>query len=269
VKAKVTADDIAQLLASAPPRLVPAHVQKAASRLGAQHGFMAVFGLLFGGMGLFFVAVFFPWRFWDEGRLASAGAATTTGVVLAVRETNMSINETRVMEYDFRYRPPGGREFTGQGYTTGGRWSAEAPVVVRYLPDEPEVACIEGARLSEGGLMGVGTLIFPLVGGGLVWWWARNRRRTHRLLHLGRVTEVDVVSVDETTTKVNYQSVYKIVVAGPELAGGQPVTVKRVNKPDVNLALKRARDRQPVYVLFDPQRPKHLLFPEAWVEVGV
>ena len=123
--------------------------------------------------------------------------------------------------------------------------------------------------MTEGSWGSAFVIIFPLVGGGLIAWFIVDRRRTRRLLHEGLVTEVDVISVDETTTKVNYQSVYKIIIAGPALQGGQPVTVKRVNKPDVNLALKHAREKQPVFILYDPRNPTRVLFPEALIDSGV
>jgi Protein of unknown function (DUF3592) len=253
MKAKVSADDIAQLLTSAPPRIVASHVRNAAMGGGAGSWFMLVFGLIFGGMGLVFLVIFFPWNFWDDWRLASDSAQSVPGLVTGFRDTNLAINETQVVAYDFSYTPPGGATLRGECYTTGERWKVSAQVVVRYLPEEPTVACIEGARLSQGGWIGVMGLIFPLVGGGIVWWWVRDRLQKNRVLREGLVTEVNV---------------YRIVVAGPELASGQPVTVKRVNKADVELALKRARDGQPVFVLYDPKRSKHLLFPEAWVASG-
>lgn len=147
---KVTADDIAQLLASSPPRRVPAQVRKAATGGRGSWG-VVLFGLIFGGMGLVFTAFFFPWHFWDDWRLAGAVAATTMGVVQHVRETNMTINDTRVMAYDFRYTPANEQAASGHCYTTGSEWHEGAQVTVRYLPAQPELACIEGARLNEAG----------------------------------------------------------------------------------------------------------------------
>jgi hypothetical protein len=261
---QVTANDVVQLLAAAPPRRVPVQVYRAAAS-GRGWG-VPLFGAVFGAFGLLFTFVFFPWRFWDDWRLAADSAQTTAGVVQDVAKTNMSINKSPVIEYEFSYTPNIGGPRQGRCFSTGRTWAPRAVVVVRYLPSKPELACIEGARLSKGGWGGVFVVLFPLIGGAMVMWFVVDRRRRRWLLCQGQLAEVDVVSVDETTMKVNYQSVYRIVIQSPAFSSGQPVTIKRVNKADVSLALKRARDKQPVFVLYDPRHLKRVIFPEALID---
>jgi hypothetical protein len=263
---KVTAEDIAQLLASPPPRQVPAHVTRAATG-GGNAGCLPLFGLVFGGFGLIFVGLFFPWRFVDELRLAGSDR-TAPGEIRRVTDTNMSINKTKVIEYTFAYTPADGRVREARCYTTGRRWPVSAAVTVRYLHDSPEVACIDGARLSRGGWFGLFVIIFPLIGGGMVAWFVVSRRRTRGLLRSGLVAEVDVVSVERTNMTVNNQPVYRIVLAGPALAGGQPVTMRRARKADVDLALKHNREKQPVFILYDPLKPARVILPEALIDAG-
>ena len=162
---KVTANDVAQLLASAPPRQVPAPVAKAVGG-GRASWFLPLFGVVFGGMGLMFSVMFFPWRFRDDWQLAADGARTVQGLITEVTKTGMSINDVHVMEYGFRYTPEDGRPRQGRCFTSGERWTNNAPVAVRYLPANPDLACVEGARLSEGGGVGSFVLVFPLIGGG-------------------------------------------------------------------------------------------------------
>jgi hypothetical protein len=263
---KVTAEDIAQLLASAPPRAVPPRVAKAV--LGGRGAWvLPLFGLVFGGMGLLFTFLFCPWRFQDDWRLAADGARTAPGVITEVIRTSLSINESRVMEYGFDYTAEDGRHRRGRCFTTGEFWSNGAAVTVRYLSAEPDLACVAGARLSRGG-GGAFVLIFPLIGGGLLYWFLADRRSKRRLLRTGLVAEVDVVAVENTNARVNEQPVYKITVGSPAGTGGQPVMVRRFNPPDVNLALKHFQDKQPVFVLYDPAKPKRLLFPEALIDGG-
>jgi hypothetical protein len=264
---KVTAEDIAQLLASPPPRAVPPRVAKAVL-VGRGIWFLPLFGLVFGGMGLLFTFLFFPWRFQDDWRLAADGVRTTPGVITAVTDAHMEINEVKVMKYRFAYTPDAGRRREGQCFTTGRRWTDRDTVTVRYLPAQPDLACVEGARLSKGGWGGSFVVIFPLVGGGLLYWFVADRRSKRRLLRTGLVAEVDVVSVENTNAKVNEQPVYKITISSPAGPGSQPVMVRRFNPPDVNLALKHFQDKQPVFVLYDPARPKRLIFPEALIDGG-
>ena len=81
----VTADDIAQLLASPPPRAVPPHVQQAVQGGGCASWFLPAFGLVFGGFGMIFVVVFFPWEFVDEIRLAMNGRTTSGEIGVVAR----------------------------------------------------------------------------------------------------------------------------------------------------------------------------------------
>jgi hypothetical protein len=227
---------------------------------------LALFGLAFGGFGLLFVGLFFPWRLGDDLRLASAAARTAPGTITDVRRTNVSINKTRVMEYAFRYQAEDGHEHTGLCYTSGPRWSQRAAVQVRYLPDDPDIACVAGARLSAGGWTGLVVLIFPLIGGSLVLWFIVDRRRRRRLLREGRLTEATIVSVEQTAAQANNRPIYRIVLTAPALNGDRPVKIARTNPAEVALARQRAADGQPVFVLYDPAKPGRLLLPEALID---
>jgi len=262
---KVTADDIAQLLASRPPRQVPAQVAKAAMG-GGSSWFGPLFGLVFCAIGLIFVTVFFPWRFWDDWQLASADARTTSGIITDVTRTNLTLNKRRVMEYGFRFVTEDNRQQQGRCFTTGQQWTVNAAVSVHYLPTRPELACVDGARLSQSGWGGAFVIIFPLIGGVVFVGFLTNRQLTKRLLQSGLVTEVDVVSVEPTNMRVNNQNAFKITVRSSTLQGGLPVTVLRVNRPEIELARKNLQDKLPVYILYDTRNPKRLLFPEALID---
>jgi len=262
---KVTADDIAQLLAAAAPRRVPPRVQRAA--LGGGAGwFLPAFGFVFGSFGMLFVWAFFPWQIGDDWRLEASGTVTT-GMVRQASETNMSINDTKVMEYFFDYTAADGLQHAATCYVTGAPWRSGTEVKVRYLDSQPAIARIEGARRSKGGgISGMLVLIFPLVGYGMVGWFATTARRTHRLLREGRVAEVDVQAVDATQMRINYQTVYRVTLSAPPETDGRPVVVKRWARPEINLLTQHALKKQPIFVLYDPRRPKGLIFPEALIE---
>lgn len=260
---KVTADDIAQLLASAPPRLVPAHVAKAAlSRSASTAG--AVVGFIFAVMGLGFTTLFFPRHFRDEWRLAGRGAEATLGVVTAVTRTNLKVNKRPVMDTTFAFTPAGGKRQTADCYTTGSRWSVGETVRVRYLPDDTTVACIEGGRLDEVGWGGAFVLLFPLIGVGITVLFLRQRMGTRRLLLSGQTAELDVLAVEQTGTRVNNQYVYKITLSAP--AGGPPVVIRRTNPADIGLAQRHVAQKQPVFALYDPAKPSRLILPEGLIE---
>jgi hypothetical protein len=261
---KVTTEDVAQLLASTPPRQIPAHVRKAAQGGGAVWSLL-VLGLGFIFLGLLFTAFFFPWHFLDDWQLSSDAAQTVTGRIVSVHDTNTRINKVSVVEYEFSYTVGDGQQRKGRSYTTGTKWSANTSANVRYLPNRPELACLEGGRLNEVGWGGAFVIIFPFVGAGVVTGFFISRRNTRRLLHSGQVTEVDVVSIDRTNTRINNRYVYKIFVRSPALLNGRPIAVRRSDPSDVDFAQKRLSDKQAVYVLYNPADPRKLIFPETLI----
>ena len=204
---------------------MPDHVAKAVK--GARSGWGGVLlSLIFGGFGMVFVVFFFPWNFVSEIELGLGGNAIS-GDVLNVHQTSMSVNKTKVVDYEFGFTTADNVRHTALCYTTGWRWQPGASVAVRYLPRDPGVACIDGARLSEAGWAAAFVLIFPLMGFGLVGWTIRSRGRLGQLLRTGEVVEFDVTGVITTDMRINNQTVYKIMVAAPAFAGGQPVTIQR------------------------------------------
>lgn len=259
---KVTAEDIAQLLASAPPRLVPAHVTKAAQRQGASIA-GAVVGVIFAIMGLFFTMLFFPRHLRDEWRLDREGQ-TTGGIVTAVTGTSMKVNKQPVMETTFAYTLDGGKRQAAACFSTGSQWNVGETVTVRYLPDNPAIACIEGGRLDEAGSGGGLVVLFPLIGVGSIVIFVRQRAALRRMLVSGHTAELDVLSVDQTSTRVNGRYVYRIRVSAP--AGGAPLTLRRSNPADIELAQRHAAQKEPVFALYDPRRPTQVLFPEGLID---
>jgi hypothetical protein len=195
---KVTADDIAQLLASPPPRRVPAHVAKAIKG-GKGVWFTVLFGLFFGSFGMIFVWIFFPWRLGDEWQLRGGGAREVSGHVREVSATSMSVNEQRVYEYRFAYTPEDGTPRSAVCFATGRDWAGGREVPVRYLPARPQVALIEGASLNQGGMFGAFTIIFPLIGYGMAIGSLVLRGNPTRLLREGAVAEVDVLACGAET----------------------------------------------------------------------
>jgi hypothetical protein len=262
---KVTADDIAQLLASPPPRRVPAHVAKAIKG-GKGVWFTVLFGLFFGSFGMIFVWIFFPWRLGDEWQLRGGGAREVSGHVREVSATSMSVNEQRVYEYRFAYTPEDGTPRSAVCFATGRDWAGGREVPVRYLPARPQVALIEGASLNQGGMFGAFTIIFPLIGYGMAIGSLVLRGNPTRLLREGAVAEVDVLSVEGTNMTVNNRPVHRITVSAPGAAGGPPVVLRRLDPADINLARRHAEQKQPLYVLYDPRKPARMVFPEALLE---
>lgn len=181
-------------------------------------------------------------------------------------DAQMKLNSRRVMEYAFAYVAGDGTKHTGTCYAEEGDWSLNDKVTVWYLSGSPEIAEIQGGRLDKAGLAGVFVIIFPLAGFGMVLWFVFQRKKADHLLLSGQVAEADIISVEMTSMKVNRQPVYAITLSAPHLPAGGRQTIHRVNLPEVTLAERHAANKQPVFVLYDPQNPDRLIFPEALID---
>lgn len=256
-------DQIVALLATPPPRAVSPELKQAALRQSAPWLFVII-GAAVAAFAMIFVAVFFPWNLTRQWRLDAGNSATASGKIIAVERTGMSINKRPVMRFTFEFNSATPRGVVrGNCYTTGSSWAPEAVVTVRYLPDDPSLACVEGARLTQTGAPAAFIVLFPGIGLTMVVVGLRLRQQAIHLLVHGEVAEALVTGLERTGTKIGNNYVYRI-------------GLKRIDRPDdarletnkweprvVAFAQGRLESKQPVFVLFNPKRPKQALFPEV------
>lgn len=255
-------DQLAAVLASPVPRRPPAELlarvkNEAASLIGVG------FGLFFAAFGSVFVALFFPWQLPFELRLKLPDVRTAEARIERVEATNFSINKTRVRGYDFRFSTPDGAQIRGHCYTTGQRWPEGAVATVRYVAGDPTVACLDGARLSQSGWIGLLVLLFPAVGLGVAGYSLLERRRAERMLIHGAVAELRVTAVESTKVQVNKRSLFRIALAPADAPGTEPRVERRSDPRAVRFALERLESGQPMFVLVDPKQPTRTL----WIEL--
>jgi hypothetical protein len=256
-------DQIAVLLAEAPPRDVPPELRRAAMRQTAPLLFIVIGGILTAFTMIFFLA-FFPWSLTRQWKLDASSAATTPGKVLTVERTSLSISKSVVMRTTFEYSPsPTSGALRGSCYTTGSSWSPGADVVVRYRPDDPSIACVAGARLTKTGPMAGFVVLLPGIGLTMIWIGLRLRHNTLRLLVHGQVTEAHVTAVERTVTQIGNDHVYHIRLKRIDRPDDPPLELNKWDPTVVAFARARLDSQQPVFVLFDPRRPKRALLPEV------
>ncbi|MFA6285778.1 MAG: DUF3592 domain-containing protein [Opitutaceae bacterium] len=260
-------EELVRFLAAPAPRVVPTTLRQAALRDSGSL-LLALFGAIFLTMGLFFANAFLPWRQLDEWRLAASQPLSAQGRIISVDKTNMSINKAQVMRYGFKFQTARAETIRGDCFTTGRRWSEGSAVSVRYNPAEPALACPEGARLSQGGLGGAFVLIFPLVGGGIIFWVIRSRKRTVWLLQNGTLGDFRVTGIEATNVTINRQQQFKVTLQRIDQADGQPHEARWHKPALLAFARERQKNGQTVFGLFDPAKPKKVLMPEAWSARG-
>ena len=232
-------------LAPAPRRvspLVSAHVLFGGALQQCGWGVLA-FGLALAGVFLALADV--------EGALRFAGGAIQTqGVVTAVEETHVEVNEQEVWEVAFRF-PLEGRTIDGRCYTTDPA-DVGRQVTVEYVPGQPELCRILGTtRRPLPGWVALFVLAFPAVGLLLVGIGLRKGARGLALLRRGRLALGDLVRTEATNVEINRRPVMALTFAFEAGVDGRRYEVTtRTHEPE---ALQdEARER----ILYDPLRPE-------------
>lgn len=255
-------EQLSAVLASPPPRVLPKELRQAAMRQAAPLSF-AVFGALFGGFGLIFVLIFFPWRITRDWRLLEADTVQVPGKILDTVETKLRINEKPVVLYAFEFRTVEGVPRRGECYTSGTLWKQGKEVEVRYRPEEPSIAAPVGARLSRTGVGSMFVALFPLGGAGLVLWVLISRHRSLQGFIHGRVIEAFVTDIEHTQTMINDYPLYKITFERPDAPYEPPILLRHWKPKVVAFLTIRRETKQAVFLLGDPRTPSNFLLPES------
>ena len=247
-------------LTSPPPRRVsPAVRKRAFAGKGTIAG--AIIGLIFLVIGTVLCMKFLPVRWLDEKRIEKGPSKTVMGRVVKVEDTRFKTNGSRVWKHEFVYRPEGGAEKRGEAFLSGKKWKVNAKVRVRYLASDSGIAKVEGARMEASPPWLAFVILFPLAGAGILvgaWW---GRRTTLNLLENGLISSATINAVEGTLTQINGNTVHRIRMNFPE--GGEIVR-KSWDDGEISTARRKKESGEPVTVLYDPRKPKRLIFPESW-----
>lgn len=172
-------------------------------------GVTGSFGAIFLIAGLVFTLIFtYGYRPIDDLRLVYS-KTTARGMITSVSETNSTENDVEVYEYEYTFTARNEKKVTGHGYSTGRRWSVEAPVTIEYVPDDPSISRIQGARTSVFAPWVLFVLIFPAVGGALFLSAAIGGARQAALLRYGVLADAHVTATLPTGVTVNGVPVLK------------------------------------------------------------
>jgi hypothetical protein len=181
-----------------PPRPVPLPVV-----CSAMLGITGMLGAIFLVAGLGFTLVFTGgYRPIDEIRL-DRSETTARGTITGLSGTNATENDVPVYEYAFAFTTRRGERAIGRSYVNGEPWSVEDTVTIEYVPDDPRLARIQGARMSEFSPWVLFVLIFPAVGAGFFLSAALSGWRQVILLRYGQVADARILSTRSTGMSVN------------------------------------------------------------------
>lgn len=250
-KAEILSNRIERL--RPPPRPVPL-----ATICASLTGFVGLFGAFFFSFGMIFVWLFsIGLHPIDQWRL-SRSYATAPAVIEEALDTGSSVDDIQVYQYRFSYTPGDGGPLYGDCYTTGKRWITGASVLAHYLPGKPEVACLEGARLSKFSPRYLPfILIFPLVGLSLFLPSIFSGWRKIKLLRYGEITGALNISVSPTNTSINNVPVMEYSYEFRDRLGAVYTGTSK------SLPTKKIGDEEREPVLYLPSNPRRSMLVDA------
>jgi len=253
----VTLEDLETFLRQPVPRTIPTAIRRRG--LG---GGMGLFGLLFGGLfatvGIAFSFIFFPWQLRPELALDFGRGAEHEGVVVAVHETNMKINDVKVRRVVFEFTVTDGDVHRAECYYTGQPPGPGAEVTVETVSGRPDQSRIEGGRINTFGYFGSFTIVFPIVGFGVLGWTVIYRRRRIRILRDGEFALGTLREVTPTSMRVNNQIVYRLKIDAT-IDGKPKALIHRCHGEAASVARDHHRNEEPVGLLLDPEKRSRVL----------
>jgi hypothetical protein len=214
-------------------------------------GLTGILGAIFLLFGMLFVWIF-TWGFDPIGDVRlTLSRETAQGVITRVSATHSSENDVTVYRYGFSFQARDGASFTGESYYAGARWSAEERVTIEYLPSNPSVARIKGARRATMPFWVVLlVLVFPTIGSAFFISSTVRGWRQVRLLQHGELAGAEIVSERATNTSINDVPVMAYVYEFPASDGESYLGQSRA------LPSGRVGDEEQEPVLYLPWNPR-------------
>jgi hypothetical protein len=262
-------EELARFLAAPVPRTLTRGIKHAA--VGGVPAFINTF--LFGAflfcIASLFASIFTPKNILDDWALEKRGISIHGATVVKVEETNFAEGRQAfaktIYRFIFAFRTQNGEAVTAECFFKGAAWTENQRVSVRYLPENPKVAHIIGARRDKfSGFFGVFPLVLSTLGLGIMFIPLWNRRRRLRLLVNGKIKDFKILSQEATSASVNEARVYKITLQAKDLLSSPPVVIKTHEAREIRFLADREKRGEYVFGLFDPSKPKRIFLPEAW-----
>lgn len=188
--------------------------------------------------------------------IAVAGKPSTATVVGTRTITSVEVNDRHPIEIKYRYEVSG-EKYEEASYTTDGDIASSATdgasIPIEIVPSLPSWSRMKGTTSSKMGMGILFLLIFPAVGGGLLFAAVRSNRREIRAFRDGTAIKGLVKSrAFDHTTEVNGKNPF--VVTWEFQVDGTTYTGKLSNMD--RGVLERALPDAEVTVLYDPKDPK-------------
>lgn len=243
---------------SRPPRRVPASTRLVVA-LGHQ---LMWLGCVLLAMGATFVGIFAmnaDLSSWLEFR---GPLETAPGRITKSERTRASVGGGRrkpgtpiyAHQYEFEFE---GRRYGGVSYCTSGGLLEGQAMMVEFVPGQPEKSRVRGMRRAMFGPGAALTLVFPVVGLGMVMAALVRARRQLRLLVHGEVATGRLVNEEATSLQVDKRPVLKLTFEFTDWRGEPRHAVVRTHQ------VERLKDEPYERLFYDPQDPARAVLLDA------
>ena len=235
------------------PREPSPRARRLVYRYAGSQFVLLLVGAIFLAIGVPMGAVF-CWYVPAEVALDLIGKAGTAQVVSAEIDGRTVINGHNPRRIVFKLEAGGGA-VEGDSLSTDERFDKLSPgdtVEVDYVPGHPVWARVRGSRFSLFGYFGLFVLIFPGVGGALLFFAVRSNRREIRAFRFGTPAMAKVTFAGpDTSTTMNgrhpFQVVWSLERNGEKYEG----SISSMDPTE----LEGYAQSQELVVLYDPENP--------------
>lgn len=220
-------------------------------------GFYNQFGWMWLGFSLIFMWVFpanIDFTSWYQFR--SPNIEITQGSITQQQKTNFSeggsdhSDGTPIYVCYYVYRV-GHDEYQGKSYAVGAHFNKGHKVKIEYIKNKPSVSRIKGLRNKPMPIWAAFIIIFPFVGLIFIIIGILQGMKANYLLGNGKLAAGKIKNKVATNTKINDQTVYKLIFEFQAEDGRLYETIAKTHLPQL------LEDDEKEKLLYNPLNPKY------------
>jgi hypothetical protein len=212
---------------------------------------ITVFGWFFLTIGLIFSSIFLSMSDFSDWRFKK-DSPKTQATITNIEYGNASENKKAIFSYHYEFTDLQGVKQKGISYGFQGKYNVGDKATVIFLEKKPEYSRIENLRKEPFGQFTLFVLIFPLVGGSIVFFSIPKALKKIRILREGVIGEGVYLRMEPTNTSINRQRVMRLFF---ELKVGNKIYEVSTQTHHDSL-IRKLTDETPQKLLYLPQHPE-------------
>ncbi len=212
---------------------------------------LAFIGWIFLTIGVLFSSIFLSMSDFSDWRFKK-DSPKTQAIITKIEYSNASENKQAILEYHYEFTDLQGVKQHGVSYGFSGKYDVGDEATVIFLEKKPKYSRIENLRKEPFGQFTLLVLIFPLIGGLLVFFSIPKALKKIRVLREGVLGEGKYLRMEPTNTSINRQTVMRLFF---ELQVGNK-TYETYTQTHLDHKIRQLTDGTPKKLLYLPQNPQ-------------